>query len=89
MYIVQNLSFIFQRKEKNRRKCRITCKISSVHRCHSNFYFTDTQDVDLDAILGELCALESQYKDDNNSSSQPTNGEQILSSSITRSQCKL
>lgn len=23
--------------------------------------FTDTQDVDLDAILGELCALESQY----------------------------
>lgn len=27
------------------------------------FSSSDTQDVDLDAILGELCALESQYKD--------------------------
>lgn len=24
--------------------------------------FLDTQDVDLDAVLGELCALESQYQ---------------------------
>lgn len=26
------------------------------------FVFSDTQDVDLDAVLGELCALESQYQ---------------------------
>lgn len=32
------------------------------------FLLSDTQDVDLDAILGELCALESQYKDVANSS---------------------
>lgn len=27
------------------------------------FNFADTQDGDLDALLGELCALESQYKE--------------------------
>jgi len=29
------------------------------------FGFSDTQDVDLDAVLGELCALESQYQSTN------------------------
>lgn len=26
-------------------------------------WFVDTQDVDLDAILGELCALENEYEE--------------------------
>lgn len=40
------------------------------------FSITDTQDVDLDAILGELCALESQYKEAANASPrQSSNGE--------------
>lgn len=29
------------------------------------FRVSDTQDVDLDAVLGELCALESQYQSTN------------------------
>lgn len=29
------------------------------------FLVSDTQDVDLDAVLGELCALESQYQSTN------------------------
>ncbi len=55
-------------------------------RNNRSFYFgalvlsvTDTQDVDLDAILGELCALESQYKDVADSSPRnSSNGECLL-----------
>lgn len=32
-----------------------------MHLTDTKIFFSDSQDVDLDAILGELCALENQY----------------------------
>lgn len=38
------------------------------------YFFLDTQDVDLDAVLGELCALESQYQSTNSLLDSDKNG---------------
>lgn len=57
---------------------RIRCQQKKIIKRKHYFCVVDSQDVDLDAILGELCALESQYDAELAQTTPPKPGKKYI-----------